>query len=399
VKSNPTRFIALILITCLTIIPFSSATWADDAPTIAVPPDWASTTKRHTQVLSRTYPDGKITIHVFPWVDADGQTARSWAQTISSQAVRGERITSGVHTAIDVPDSELVYVVRDARAKRGNKRVSIQFACAQSGKLRLVDSYMDADLLRDGRQKVTVPAVTEVAKAACSQVPILIQPTPDRPDFAAGTGPDDMDAIWYVAKFIPTIDGFQSRRKGVVTFNDKQATDDIRMLFAEGRAASMRENPGDWGPWRIRKGDLTVDWNEDGDFSEFFLSIKTDPGKQDDRAQGCFGSTTFSSLPLMGQGEFNTAVAINTWCFATNGRFSNESMVAINASTGDSPLAETRTDASGYSNRDRNGWYRIDGHVLQLVYDNGATATTSIAFIDRDDPEKRAILLGSRYLD
>jgi len=74
-------------------------------------------------------------------------------------------------------------------------------------------------------------------------------------------------------------------------------------------------------------------------------------------------------------------------------------MVSINASTGDSPLATSRVDSTGYSKSDRNGWYRIDGHVLQLVYDNGLSATNSIAFINRDDPEKRAILLGSRYLD
>ncbi len=371
-------------------------------PTAAAPAGWEASIRGDTEVLTRTYANGAITVFVSPWAAAEGHTVRSWLESISSEAIYGEKVTSRTNRIEDGP-GDTIYVARDLRRKRGQDRGSIRFACAGRGQLRLVDSYMDAALLKDGRGPATFVDLSEIAEAACRQLPPL--KLPERPDFSPGKPPEAIDAIWYMAEFSLSMGEYRSSQWGLMTFSDKQVTDNFWAFLNDGRAKSMQENPGDWGRRRILGGDLEVDWNGNGDYRDYYVSMKAEPGGRDDRVQGCFRSTMTSSSPLSGAWEsgssraFNTATAINKMCFGKNGRFSKETMVSISASTGETPLSTSRADATGYGESDQNGWYRVDGHVLQLVYDNGDSVTTSIAFTQRNDPKRRGILIGGKYLD
>jgi len=374
---------------------FSAHTVAEDAKfqSITPPEGWSSQTRQRSQVLSKTYREGTLKVHLFGWEAAEGRTPREFLQTNSAGAVPGEKVISEINKVVGGSGDSYVNVMRDVRRRRGQARISARFACPHTGYLRLVDSYMDrAVWLNEARQQTRADLLALV-DTACRQGPPL-----KRPDISPATAPDGLGAIWHVADFVVGISGYEVSRWGAMVFADGSVTDEFSDTLALGRAASRRDNPKDWGRWRETAGDIEIKWNSGKDYNKYYLTQRTQPGGRDDRLDACFGSFFISSLPMAGSGAYSSATSSSRWCFSTNGRFSNESSASISASTGSSVIDSTTT-GSGYSNSGLNGWYRIDGHVLQLIYDNGERKTTTIAFIDRDDPEERAVLIGSNYLD
>ncbi len=360
---------------------------------VAPPDGWVSMPRKSNQLFERTYPKGTLTVHISDWTRAEGRTPRAWLETIASEAVPGEKVIGQDDKVTDGPGDGIVNIVRYVRRKRGQDRLSIRFVCPNRGHLRLIDAYMQKAIWRNAAGQQTRTDLLALVDTACRQGPPL-----KRPDIAPGKAPEGMSAIWYIGDFVVGMSGYEVDRWAAMTFKDGSVTDNLSDTVTNGPAASKRNNPNDWGQRRKAGRDIEIKWNGSSSFSDYYLTMKSKPGGQDDRVDGCFGSFFISSLPSYGQGAYNTATQSNLWCFSKDGRFSNESSTSISASTGDSPVFGT-TVGSGYSNSGLNGWYRIDGHVLQLVYDDGQNATTSIGFLDRDNPEKRAILLGSKYLN
>jgi len=359
---------------------------------VTPPEGWSSQIRQRSQVLSKTYREGTLKVHLLEWETAEGRTPREFLQMNSAGAVTGEKVISQTNPVADGSDDSPVNVMRDVRRKRGQARISARFACAHSGYLRLVDSYMDrAVWLNEARQQTRADLLTLV-DVACRQGPPL-----ERPGIPLATAPDGLDAIWYVGDFVVGISGYEVSRWGAMVFEDGSVTDELSDTVTLGRAASLRDSPKRWGRWRETDGDIEIKWDTGQYYNDYYQTRKTQPGGRDDRLDACFGSFFISSLPMSGTGAYNSATSSSQWCFSTNGRFSNESSASISASTGNSVIGTTT--GTGYSKSGLNGWYRIDGYVLQLIYDNGERKTTTIAFIDRDDPEERAVLIGSKYLD
>lgn len=205
------------------------------------------------------------------------------------------------------------------------------------------------------------------------------------PDLAPGKAPAGFKMYGMLAYYITTANGYDVRWAAYTTFSDGSVTKDPTPVFSEGIDSAKQNYPKNWGKWKEEDGYLYIDWDGNSDtFRKYDVSNKASPGGKDERLSKCFSSFTVYAIS-----DSNFAALSKEWCFNKNGRFSNDSAVSISTEEG-----------SGSSNdADKTGRYRIDGHVIQLTYDNGNKPTTTFGLVENwaDDGTTLLLLGGSRY--
>ncbi len=390
-----------------------------NTPNVSVPNGWSSKARGQIQALTRVYPQGEMTVFISPWINAKGKTAQQWVQAGQFMPPHGERVISTNHQINKSRIDTAHYVLRQLKPKNGKKRSSLMLACLRSGQVRTIDAF-GVQSLFSGTNKAVFKDMILLSETACddaqssrarkrnraAEQPGANTPKVEKgkrlkpPKFKKGKPPKKLEAVWSTAEWVVGINGMESKRSALVSFSDNTATDKLAYTFANGVRASKNKYPNRWGKSRIKKGDIEVKWKGAREYRDYYLTMKSRPGKNNERLNRCWSSSFFSTIGDASSYGGNTAYASNKWCFAKNGRFSNDSSVSISGSTGQSNVL-SEVVFSGGSKGNKSGWYRIDGHVLQLVYDNGKSLTTSIGFVERKKTKDKyhALLLGSGYYD
>lgn len=368
---------------------------------ITPPTGWKSVMEGETQVFMTPIRGGAMTLRILPWADLEGKSvdgwlAQRWTAPFGPIAV-AERSGSRPKASVERHNGmEFKFAIASRRLQShsGASMASVVAACSQNGQVLIGNLYGPPKGLE--QQSITGEAV-EIIYSACAEgsnetrTPSVSRPSPTRPAFMPGRAPSGFDRIWYIGDFVPDVSGMRAKQKAVMTFEDGAVTDDIDSVFAQGRAVSERNTPKNWGRWRVNaEGEIEIKWPGSSKFKDFYLTRKTDAGGPNKRIDGCFSSKTGYSI---GYGTSSVrSMAIKQWCFTRGGRFSTSS--AASATGG------TSGGAVGYSDSDQSGHYRIDGHVIQLAFDNGETVVTSFAMMDERDPsETTDLFLGSRHFD
>ncbi len=362
---------------------------------IATPAGWTGKTSGDSQLFTRQFADGEMNLAVYPWIYLDGTSAKDWLSQRKTDP-SGRSPVIGKTPKVGKGTVKDTYTVnRQLRPIAGKKRASLLFACEKSGHIRYVDLYGPVEYFAG---KYGGGAMGKVVSVACGSNPPVhtnqaqqIERASKRPDFKEGTPPDDLEDIWYVGYFVPGVNGYEARQTALMTFDDDSASKDFDGVFGQSVKASRRSNPKDWGTWDIDGNDLKVKWAGKKGYRDYFVSLRAEPGRDDHRMDGCYSSSKGYTLPSFG-GAYTASFAVNAWCFAKNGRFSNDTSVAI--SSGGSGSASS----AGHSSSDKTGWYRIDGYVVQFIYDNGREVTTSFAMVDHEKSDD-GILIGGSYFD
>jgi len=359
------------------------------------PAGWASKAEVDLHVLERTYPLGRMTVHLSPWQGAGGDDVQTWLGSRKTTPSDFDPVVSTENAVLRGNENieNAYYVMRDLRPRRGAQRKSLLFACGKEGQIRTIDAFGPVSLF-SGNNPDILADLAKVVKAACAEE-IIFERVITRPELVATTPPQELEGVWYLADFVVGINGYEARQESVVVFADNTVTDDTRTVFSQGVQASKRQNPNSWGEWRIVDGSLEIKWNGSSDYTDYYVTIKARAGGENERIDGCYSSSFGYTLGAGGAafGGGSTSIAINTWCFSENGRFSNDGTVAISGGTGPSVTGETIY--SGSSSSEKTGWYRIDGNIIQLVYDNGTRVITSFGLRDDDT----ALLLNGGYYD
>lgn len=210
-----------------------------------------------------------------------------------------------------------------------------------------------------------------------------------RPKLEPIDPPKGMVAIWSIADLRPGVAGMEVSRFSYMTFKKKRVTRDFSGVLNKGPKVSRKDSPDEWGKWKVKSGDLVVDWGGKRKYRDYELTMKTKPAGKNEKLDGCWSSFFGASLGYMGSGVGSMSAATNTWCFGKNGRFSNNKAVSVSGSGGGSSVGSAKGDAAG--------WYRIDGHMMQLVYDNGVRAKTTIGLLD--SKRGKILIIGGGYFD
>jgi len=189
--------------------------------------------------------------------------------------------------------------------------------------------------------------------------------------------PEGLENVWYIGTYVM---GNQPSFGVLVTFSDGTITDDPTSVFSEGIEASKQNHPKSWGVWKEEDEVLYTKMGKSDSFRKYNFSLKTKPGGKDERLSGCF-----SSFTVYGSGSASSGASSTAWCFDKNGRFSNDTAIQTSTPSG----------SGGGSSPEKTGRYRIDGHVIQIVYDSGKKLTTTFGVYEDDGDT--TILLGSGY--
>ena len=382
---------------------------------VAPPAGWSLERDGAVQVFRKTFGGQAMTLRVLPWAPLGGQPLTTWLRerwdaplgplAVTARTGDGPKALSGSDAG---GGYDFAIVTRRLEPQGGSKMSSMLAACAREGLALVANLYGPPAAFAKRAVQREAQVITQTACATPPQAagspdqPGWADPRPQdaatrpqrqRPTFQRGEPPAGFERIWYIGDFVPGVAGMTARQKAVITFADKTVSDDIDTIFADGIAASKQRNPKDWGVWRINgEGELEIRWAGKDKFRDFYLTRHTDAGAADKRLEGCFSSRSGHSIGF-GAGATHS-FSVNTWCFAGNGRFSNDKAVSLASGGSGGPAS------AGLASSDSTGWYRIDGNVIQLVYDNGRRLTTSFAMMDEDDPTKPTdLLLGSGHYD
>lgn len=176
------------------------------------------------------------------------------------------------------------------------------------------------------------------------------------------------------------------KERPIMRFDDGLFTRDLRGVLANGIAGSQRESPELWGEWQ---GDPTNDSLElkEGGYSEFAALIagnQVDSIPADLVLDQCYTaqSSTYSPSPELG--EYSNTLRFDTFCFQSNGVFTNEVSSSV-----------LTPEMVGASSRDDAGLYEIDGHIVRLTYGNGDVVYDLFGVYSTSDKPQFSITMGS----
>ena len=375
------------------------------ASNIALSHGWTHSPENDIGVYKKEFFNTEMIIRVMPWQRMDSDLARwlkaQWKQPYGP--VQFQTKTGSQPVAVAGTDAsgshQLATVGRNVMI--GDQTLSsILIGCAREGYVQLTHIYGRAKAFTSHKaQNETQMIIQESCekgpqKEGLRKTAKDVKPILKRPNFQPGATPSNFAGLWYIAEFVPDVYGARADETPVMLFKNGDVTEDINKVFASGIDISKRNNPKNWGRWRKNgNGQLEIKWNGRNDYKDYYLTRKTQAGAKDLRLNECFSSRSGYSL---GFGTTSThSMSVKKWCFGKNGRFSNKGVVSVSGG-GSGGVA-----SAGYAGSDKEGYYRIDGHVIQLIYDNGQRVITSFGLLDanRTDRETRLLLGEGNYRD
>lgn len=275
------------------------------------------------------------------------------------------------------------------RAKLKKQAACRRFHLIQINQMNQTELYVEAKGDRVRRLRHTIGfTLASILIVACGGSGNGEFPS-KKPELKAMDPPKGMVAIWSIADLQAGVSGMEVRRFSYMTFNKKRVTGDFSGVLNNGVKKSRKSSPDEWGRWKLKQGELVIDWDGDGGYRSYELTMKTSPAGKNEKLNGCWSSFYGASLGFMGSGVGSMSAATNTWCFGKNGRFSNDRSVTVSGSGSGSSVGSAKGNTAG--------WYRIDGHMMQLVYDNGARANTTIGVLDQKNG--KILIIGGGYFD
>ena len=149
-------------------------------------------------------------------------------------------------------------------------------------------------------------------------------------------------------------DRFGLTEEFIATFNDGTYTTDFALTFNVGVAESKARKPDSWGRWRERNGKLELMEKRDQEFDTTSGNWIVDRGFAGESLSQCFSrlSSAGGDGPLVGGSR--------SWCFTSDGRFANSSMVYTIANTSAGGVN------SASASPEIGGRYLIDGYTCLL---------------------------------
>lgn len=329
------------------------------------------------------FPEGTLRIDVSDWVAAEGRSAHDFLRANPRRASLGAAIASAASTVAKMDDRDGAYTVRGVDPPSAG-RFSLLMVCRSGDAIRAVD-FQGPMALFTPEAEAPWRFMRGTMEEACDEpVPSSVRSAKGPDHVAEVLG--QVDRLWHVGQLVPSLEGYRASRHAVLALRDGWATTRVDEALQSGAEASRREHPGSWGRWRLNgKGELSVRWGGDEDYRDFYYAFGVEPLG---RVRGCFSETSASDLS--GIGETNVAVSVNTWCFAPDGRFTNDR--ALGLSYGDGAV-----DASGSSASATSGRYATDGYLLTLTYGDGRVIRT-LAGVSREGAGERDLVIGgSRF--
>lgn len=352
---------------------------------------WDISDDNATTVLTRSYAGEVFTIHVSAWRAAGGEKVKTWLKAHKSQRSDGVPVVSTNHKVQSSRIEDVYYVLRQLRVYQGQRRLSLLMACErEDGAIRTIDAFgvepffnkTIPGALRDSVEIARYYCIGDGADASAHHFPATV-PTDPISFAATPEGFQQMQGVLYYGIQAGGTFGVTSRV--IALFDDGTYTQDIATAFDKGVEVSRRDNPRDWGEWRMPGEALTLKDQNDAEFEEPDGDWLAGPGAHDQRLSGCFGRLV--SNDGMGVGTVMVGRA-SSWCFTPGGRFTHES-TGFAIGTADVRGAVSSTPPG------LRGRYRIDGYVLHLVYDDGSDLRAGFAFLN--DEKTHIAINGRRF--
>lgn len=385
------------IIALLAVIWSPAASYAQTA----VPAGWDASQQGETTVLTRSFGEETLTLHVSPWFAADGEHAGDWLEARKA-------LPSGRNPVVD-PDPKVVesklpgsyYTLRALRKRRGRDQLSFLTVCTSAdGKLRSIDAFGARQTVAD---KAVLEEHVQIALSYCTDsesgqpldvaktdpaAPAASNQTLSGDPLPAATPPSGLVRLHGVIVMRLQPGGLLGPVGTVVALmDDGSFTDDVATLFEDGAARSRQDNPKDWGEWRQSGDAVLLKWHGDDGFEETHGDWIARSGDGDHKLEGCFGRLI--SYDGAGVGDAMVGKA-SSWCFAPDGRFSHES-AGFAIATGGGVRG-----AAGATAPHLRGRYRIDGYAIRFAYDDGSGAQAGFAFLN--DEHTHIAINGKRFM-
>ena len=204
-------------------------------------------------------------------------------------------------------------------------------------------------------------------------------------DIQPGAAPKGLQEIRGVQVFGMQPGGlFGLTEEFIATFNDGTYTTDFALTFNVGVAESKARKPDSWGRWRERNGKLELMEKRDQEFDTTSGNWIVDRGFAGESLSQCFSrlSSAGGDGPLVGGSR--------SWCFTSDGRFANSSMVYTIANTSAGGVN------SASASPEIGGRYLIDGYTIRFAFDDGRQETAAFAFAS--EKKHHIVINGRRYI-
>jgi hypothetical protein len=411
-------FMCMLAASALMMSPQAQARAEGAGGLLNPPPGWSRQLVRDGQLFSKSFLGHEMRAHIRPWQKFKERSISAWMQKNRNRAftpippARGNTHKPKIFSERDAQGAYSAAVLTVPLETRGGKAYgSVLSSCVRDGRIMTAYVYGASEGFKQSSilmkqfyslflQACKSPVIASAGNAPGSSPPVgagsparATQRAGPRPVLSKGTRPPKLKDIWYIGYFAPSVYGASGRQKAVATFSDGTVSDDMGTIFTEGIEVSRTRNPGDWGRWRIgKKGKLEIKWDSMNYYRKHSFTELLNASSKNKRLHACYSSSTAYSLGYGGTATFSASVS--RWCFNENGRFSNDKTVSLSSGGGNG-----NAWASGRTNSDKYGWYRIDGNVIQLAYDNGARLTTSVGFYKENNPEKAMLFIGENHYD
>ncbi|MES9969618.1 MAG: hypothetical protein ABW092_06255, partial [Candidatus Thiodiazotropha sp.] len=167
-------------------------------------------------------------------------------------------------------------------------------------------------------------------------------------------------------------------------FDNGHFSKDLETILEKGIAFSQKNNPDEWGKFKISNGKLSLKYNDSNkfDIQEYFTLYPSNP--ENIKLLGCWDSSkTFEFSDGVSTGS---GMGIRGYCFDKNGRFSKNNTFGFSGGIENSPYGKAlKLPVGSYSSaseKSQLGWYRIDDYTIQLHYDDGAAETKFLGIDD-----------------
>ena len=174
----------------------------------------------------------------------------------------------------------------------------------------------------------------------------------------------------------------------IVLFRNGEVLTDVRGLTAPGGlAAHKAANPGKWTRWQRAGGELQIARAKGFVKLPFQVTYATLPAGF--RLRGMY--RRLGGAGTLGVGGTSSVAVWDQYRFTADGAVERGGGAGASSEAGDTSTV-TRSTAAG-----RRGTYRIDGLVLHITYDDGATAQ-HLLITDPDDPKTAIWIDGNGYV-
>lgn len=210
-------------------------------------------------------------------------------------------------------------------------------------------------------------------------------PAPSAHSSTASKLPKNIDSMWFI------YNSDNGKKWAAMTFKDGTLTTDVTTVYKQGVAASKRKNPNAWGTYTKTNGgeQLHAKFRKWKKARKYFISDKSIKMNSNFKLKGCWSSSSSSNMGVMGGAGSSSTFSTNTFCFDPNGRFSNDSAMAIGSTSSSGRSLGTSTKAN-------HGTYRINGNSITLNYVDGRKVETVFGSYRFDTKNVFAISIGKR---